>query len=136
MAMYPVRCTHCGADDDQYHRMPPAGGPPPFDACVKCGGVVRRVVTQVSEVGTGNRMHHITDRNLCPVAGPVTFNTRAEWQAEMKRRGVRPMESGEARDAARFEKERSERCEREYRKDLDARIDKAIDKAIDTIGGP
>lgn len=134
MAIYAVECLLCGERADQWQRMPPHGGLPQLDPC-ECGGAVKKLVTRVSEVGTGNRMHHIIDNQLVPQAGPAVFNTRADWQAEMKRRGVRPMEAGEARDAARLETERSVRLRAEFQKKLEEKIEKSIDKAIETIGG-
>ncbi len=135
MALYPVRCLHCGHDDDQAHKMPPAGGPPPFDACSQCGGVVRRVVTPVSEVGTGNRMHQIVDRTLSPGFGPAVFNTRREWEAEMKRQGVRPMEPGDTKAQMLNEAERKRQGDESFRVQAEQKIDSAIEKAMTQIGG-
>lgn len=135
MAKYPTRCLHCGHDDDQVHPMPRAGGAPPFDPCAKCAGPVRRVVTPVAEVGTGNRMHHIVDRTLRPGFEPAVFNTRGEWEAEMKRQNVRPMEPGDAAAQARNEAARKQKGDEVFRAHAEQRIDKAIDKALTQIGG-
>lgn len=135
MAMYAVRCLRCGKDDDQYHRMPEAGGAPQFDACATCGGAVRKLVTPVGEVGTGNRMHHIVDRTMCSGFEPVVFNTRSEWEGEMKRRGLRPMEPGDGAQQVRSEIERGKRCEEQRQKQFGEQFDKAFDKAINTVGG-
>lgn len=135
MAAYPVRCLHCGQDDDQYHPMPPAGGAPDFDACAKCGGAVRRVITPVAEVGTGNRMHHIVDRTMSPGFDPLVFNTRREWEGEMQRRGLRPAEPGDAAQQMRNQIDRGKRCEEQRQQQFSERFDKAFDKAIDTVGG-
>lgn len=134
MAIYAVQCEICGKQDDQWHRMPPAGGLPALDPCA-CGGQVRKLVTQFAEVGTGNRMHHIVDKHLSRGADPMVFNTRDDWKAEMARQGVRPMESGEARDAARFERERTERYRAKSLAKYEAQAEKAIEKAMETIGG-
>lgn len=135
MAHYEVRCTSCGHEDDQVHPMPKNGGAPDYDPCARCSNAVKRIFRPIAEVGTGNRMHQIADSNLCPQGGRVVFNTRAEWQAAMKRQGVRPMEAGEARDQVRFERERKERCDRELRVQLEHRVEKAIEKAMSDVGG-
>jgi hypothetical protein len=134
-AMYPVRCLECSHDDDQMHPMPRTGGAPPFDPCVKCGGTVRRVVTPVAEVGTGNRMHQIVDHTLRPGFGSAVFNTRGEWEAEMKRQNVRPMEPGDAVAQAKNEAEHKRKGDEAFRQHAEQRIDKAIERALSERGG-
>lgn len=134
MACYPVKCAACGALEDQVHPMPPAGGPPRFDPCA-CGGPVTRVVTRVNEIGTGNTMHHILDSALRPGFEPTRFNTRGEWEGEMKRLGCRPMEPGDGAAQRRNEAEHKRRGDETFRAHQEQRIDTAIEKAIATIGG-
>lgn len=134
MPIYPVKCVN-GHHEDQHHRMPPAGGPPAFLPCETCGGEVQRVITPFYEVGTGNTMHQIVDRVLSRTGEPMVFNTRREWEAAMKREGVRPCEPGDARAQVKAEAERYQRCREEQRKATETRVEKAIDKAIERIGG-
>lgn len=134
MALYPFRCTSCGLDQDHVIKIHEyqAGERPP---CEECGGDLVRVIVPVNEVGTGNRMHHIVDRSLNPGAEPTVFNTRRDWEAAMRRQGVRPMERGDAEASAKNEARRSRECRERYVKQLGEKVDKAIDRAMQERGG-
>lgn len=135
MALYPVRCATCGHVDEQVHPMPKQGGAPAFNPCSKCYGDVTRVITLPNEVGTGNRMHHIVDHCLTRGFEPAVFNSRRDWEAAMRREGVRPMERGDAEQQVRNEAAHVEKCRKKFNANMEQRADKAIDKAIATIGG-
>jgi len=134
MATYPFRCVVCHLDQDHIIEMELylAGTRQP---CERCGGRLDRVIVPVGEVGTGNTMHRIVDSALEPGHGAKVYNTRREWEAAMKRVGVRPMERGDAEAQAKNEARRYHECRARYEKQLGERVDKAIDRAMQERGG-
>lgn len=134
MAMYPFRCMPC--DEPQDHIIPMKHymeGIRP--GCTSCGGPLDRIIVPVNEVGTGNKLHQVVDHALSRGSGPSVFNTRSDWEAAMKREGVRPMEPGDAKAQLQNEIRRGEECRAKYVKDLGQRVEKAVDRAMQERGG-
>lgn len=134
MPAYPVRCIACGKRDEQIHPMPKGGGPPDFDRCASCACEVERVFTPVHEI-SDNIFTPRWDSSLSLGADPVLINTKADQRALMEKRGVRIMERGEARDQARFERERATTVMRQTADAHGERFAKAFDKAYQRLGG-
>jgi hypothetical protein len=133
MAIYPFRCTVRACRKEQDHVIPTVeyiAGKRPFCDVETCRGKLKRLVTPVNEVGTGNRLHHHIDHGLSRGADPVVFNTRRDWEDAMKRNSVAVAERGMVQDRQRYLADRRQKAESENWKKLEPKADRAFEEAL------
>jgi hypothetical protein len=116
MAIYSVQCNGCGAVDAQYLPMPPKGGPPQFDRCVKCDGDVRRIYEPPGDHSENtHKAYWCESLSRDPSGAPVYVKSRAEEKRLCKEMGVARWEPG-----------------MNYRKEMNKRNKEAKDRAFES----